>query len=137
MASRSMMPKSWSIWNTGVPARLCSAATSSYCRSSIKPCSLISDSSGLEISSDIQIDSGLAGTARVDTDSLGQLEFLQLGLDGNRILRLGNNFFAGDHSGQIFLDEKSIQCHHAPLGAGLNVRLNSEGLVVADQSGDG
>ena len=36
----------------------------------------------------------------------------------------------------VLVHEKAVQRHHAMLGAGLNVRVNAEGLVVADKSRD-
>src|SRR5512146_1345385 len=100
MVSRSRMPESCRIWKTGLPVRLNSACTSSYCRSSTSPCSLTSERSGLEMSS------GIAEKARfvlgfafhqgggIHPDGLGQFQFLEFGLDGDRVLRLGHHFLA-------------------------------------------
>src|ERR1017187_6981877 len=56
MSSSFMMPKSCSTWMADVALRLISAATSSYCRSSINPFAWMRLNSGLEISSDMERD---------------------------------------------------------------------------------
>src|SRR5438128_2399256 len=138
MASRSMTPKSWRIWMTGLPVRLNSPRTSSNCKSSILLCSLISDRSGLDRSSDItDLAPAFDQGAGISTDRLGQLQFLQFGLDGDRVLGFGDDFLAGDHSGQVFIDQKTVQRHHAVFGAGLDVGLDAERFIVANQGGDG
>src|ERR1041385_1613488 len=140
--SMSMIPKSCRIWIMEVPARLCSATTSSYCRSSIRFCSLINASNGFWISSAIlQSNHSTKSTGRrrrrgVHAGGLGQFQFLELRLDRHRVLRLGNHFLARDHAGQIFFNQERIQRHHAVLRAGLDVRLNAERFIVANQRGD-
>src|SRR6266404_359298 len=133
-----MMPKSWRICRTGLPLRLNSSETSSYCKSSIRLRSLISDSNGLWTSSDIRA-SDLFGRfdRHVHAHRLGQLQFLQFGLDRHWILRFGNDFFAGYHSSKIFVYQETVQRNHPVLCPGLDVRLNAEGLIVANQRGDG
>src|SRR4029077_7556264 len=115
MASASRMPKSCKIWNTDLPLRLNSPLTSSNWRSSMRPCSLISVRSGLEMSSGIlcfAFDQG----GGVNADGLGEFEFLEFGLDGDGVLRFGDDFLAGDHPGEVFLDEERIEGHHAVFG---------------------
>src|ERR1051325_9324059 len=135
MASRSMMPKSCKIWKMGVPLRLLSPSTSSYCKSSISPCSFTSANNGL-ITSAMHNSSSIRRRHFL-ADRLRELKFLQLGLDRNRVLRLGDDFLARNHALQIFINQKTVQRHHAVLRAGLDVRLDAECFVVANERGDG
>src|SRR5882724_2512735 len=171
-----MMPKSCRICSTGLPLRLNSAATSSYCRSSIRLRSLINDNSGLWTSSGMfsqklkspkgkghrlkraarlfpvpadkhdpafardcypcswcSLTLTLRHASGIHADCLGQFEFLQLGLNADGILRLGDNFFTGDHAGKIFINQETVQRYHAVFSAGLNIGLDAEGLVVANE----
>src|SRR3954468_13193263 len=122
-----MMPKSWRIWMTAVPARLCSATTSSNCKSSIRLCSLMSASNGLKISSAISnVLSGCRGDWGGRSRGLGQFKFLQFRLDRHRVLRFGYYFLAGDHPGQVFFHQKTIERHHPVFRPGLDVRLDTE-----------
>ena len=41
----------------------------------------------------------------------------------------GDDFLARDHARQVFLDQETVQRHHAVLGAGLNVRLMRKVLL--------
>src|SRR5581483_10462313 len=136
MDSRSRMPKSCKIWRTGLAPRSCSAWTSSYCKSSIRPFSLINSNNGLAMGSDMGLAlAGFGGVLLVH--GLGQLEFLQFRLDGHGILGLGNNFLAGDQAGHVFFDEVTVKGDHAVFGVGLNVRVEPEGFVRTNQGGDG
>src|SRR4051812_27152815 len=134
--SSSMIPKSCKIWMTGLPLRLNSACTSSNCKSSIRLCSLIRDSSGFVISSAIspkvfsvrcQGSVSFSHLAFADddlgfgADGGGEFEFLELGLDGDGVLGLGDDLFAGDHALQIFINQKRIQGDHAVFRSSLNV----------------
>src|SRR5437867_182380 len=80
--------------------------------------------------------SSLYQRARIRSHGLGQFQLLELGLDRYRVLGFGDDFFTGDHAGQVFLDQETIQRHHAIFRAGLDVRLNAERLVVANQRGN-
>src|SRR5689334_7200456 len=134
----SMTPKSWRIWYMGLPLRPCSDWTSSYWRSSIMPFSLIRANRGLDKGSDImQSAFGLGIGVGGGAHGLRQLHFLQFLLDGDRVLGFGEDLLPGNHARHVFLQKEAIQGNHAPLGAGLNVRVETEGLVVADQRPDG
>src|SRR5688572_8707884 len=138
--SRSTRPKSERIWLTGLPERVCSCSTSSYCRSSISPRSLISASKGLELASDILLRRrGLLGWWRrfLGLRGLGHLVFDQLGLHGRGILRFSNHLFTRDHALHILVHQKAVQRYHAVLGARLNIGLDPEGFVITDQGGNG
>src|SRR5215472_11937232 len=135
MESRSMIPKSCRICMTGLAERLNSSWTSSYWRSSMRFWPLISDSNGLEMSSAISA-VALGDGLGISPDGGSQLEFLQLGLDGDRILGFSDDLLPGDHAGEVFVDEETVQSNHAVLGPGLDVGLDAEGFVVADQCGD-
>src|SRR5271165_316598 len=106
------MPKSWMICRAGFDPRAHSAETSSYCRSSIMPFSLSSSSSGLDTGSLIMLISGLVV---LRAHGLGQLQFLQLLLDGDRVLRLGDDFLARDHARQVLVNQETVERDHAPL----------------------
>ena len=45
----------------------------------------------------------------------------------------GDHFLLRDHARLIFLHQKTVQRDHAVFGAGLNVRVDAERFVVADQ----
>src|SRR5580658_4130190 len=98
MSSCVMMPKSCRSWMTGVPLRLNSATTSSYCRSSISPFSLTSASNGSEISSAMLYIYYVRLFSFFGRVALGhrlrQFQFLQFCLDGRGVLRLGDDFLA-------------------------------------------
>src|SRR5688572_23225893 len=113
--------------------------TSSNCRSSIKLRSLISASRGWRLES--AIGSGFYWCRRArrrpgGPERLRQLQFLQLGLDGGRILALGDNFFARDKALLVLLHKKAIQRDHAILRAGLDVRSDTKSFVVTNKRGD-
>src|ERR1051325_8842174 len=99
MASRSMMPKSCKIWKMGVPLRLLSPSTSSYCKSSISPCSFTSANNGLITSA--MHNSSSVRRRHFLADRLRELKFLQLGLDRNRVLRLGQAWRSGTLAAQL------------------------------------
>src|SRR5438105_11463509 len=112
----------------GLPVRLNSACTSSNWRSSIRLCSLMTDSSGFEISSDMfESGAGRDSRATLGANRLGQFEFLELGLDRDRVLGFGDYFFSGYHAGKILFYEERVQRDHAIFCARLDVGLDTEG----------
>src|SRR5258707_474937 len=120
----------------GLPVRLNSASTSSYCKSSIRFCSLMIDRSGLVISSAI-LGFAVSSGGGFGAESLRQLELLQVRLDSDRVLRFGDDLFTRNHPGQIFINQKTIQRNHAVFGPRLDVGLNTKRLIVANEGGDG
>src|SRR4051812_43435869 len=136
MVSRSITPKSWRIWLTGLPVRLNSPRTSSYWRSSMRLCSLMSESRGFVMSSAI-LRFPLDEVFGFGADGGGEFELLELCLDGSWVLGFGDYFFAGDHSGEVFVDEEAVESNHAIFRARLDVRLDTESLVVANERRDG
>src|SRR6266536_2024166 len=111
---------------TGLPLRVCSWVTSSSCRSSTSPRSWISASNGMEEMSAITSTRG--GGLAAGRSQLGGLHFLQFRQNGGRILRFGDDFFLGNHPLLILVEKETVQRDHAVLGAGLDVRIDAEGL---------
>src|SRR6185436_19226140 len=105
--SRSMIPKSWMTWMGDLEPRATSCETSSYWRSSIRPLSLMSSISGLETGSDIY-HYPLFCLFRGGVHRLGEFEFLELLLDGHRVLRLGDDLFARNQPRHVFLHQKAV-----------------------------
>src|SRR5947209_1103701 len=120
----------------GLPLRLNSARISSYCKSSTRPWSFTKARSGGAKSSGI-LDFAVAEGVGIRADSLGEFEFLQLGLDCDGVLGFCDDFLASYHAGEVFINEKTIERDHAVLGAGLNIGLDAEGFIIADEGGDG
>src|SRR5882724_5941993 len=135
MESMSRMPKSCRIWLTGLPVRPCSAITSSYCKSSTLPCSLINSNNGLDCSAIISALGWFVGLAR-GGHGLGQLQFLQFLLDGDGVLGLRDDLFPGNHARHVLVDQEAVQSHHAVFRAGLDVRVKSECFVVSYERGN-
>src|SRR5262245_41798091 len=106
------MPMSCKSWLKGLPVRDCSWISSSCCRSSMRPRSVMLLSNGLEGASDIQsLPGGGWRRVRVLLRAQGhrQIVLLQLRQDGRRILRLGDHFFAGNHALLIFFHEETVE----------------------------
>src|SRR5258708_13354161 len=102
MESISRMPKSCRIWLTGLAVRPCSASTSSYCKSSTRPFSLINSNNGLDCSAIRSALGGFVGLAR-SGHGLGQFQLLQFLLDGDRILGLRDDLFPANHPTHVLL----------------------------------
>ena len=62
---------------------------------------------------------------------------VDLGRKSPRILALVDHFFGTDHAALVEAPQVIVQELHAKLLASLNGRIDAEGLVLADEVGDG
>src|SRR6185369_16531565 len=104
MSSSFMMPKSCSTWMAGAALRFSSPATSSYCRSSMRPCPWMSESNGLLISSDMRQIIFYRPCPPPAPDPAPAACH-----DGRRILRFVDDLLARDHAGEILVDQPGVQ----------------------------
>ena len=65
------------------------------------------------------------------------MNFLQLAHDRVRILGFSNHLVLVNHAGFVLFNQVTIQRHHTVFGSRLDVRVDTEGFVIADQGSNG
>src|SRR5688572_27267021 len=108
----------------GLPDLLCSWTTSSTWRSSSFPCSRRMLMRGCIVSTI------LCGSC------LRCLELLELGENAGWVLSFGDDFVLGNHAGLVFLEQEAVERQHAVFRTSLNVGIDTERLVIADERAD-
>src|SRR4051812_14094522 len=110
---------------TGLPVLPFSATTSSTCMSSSRPCSR----SRL-------IKGSLVSAILCYRGRLCCFDFLEFCQNGRWILSFGDHFMLRNHARVVFFEQERVQRDHAVLGAGLNIGVNAEALIVANERAD-